>query len=416
MKFINEQIAIGTSHDGQNEQPLIKAGISAAMNVAIDLDMPEYEIIKGKHMGLVCGPGNSLEMIEAAVSTAKFLLQVHKKILIFCHSGLDRSPLVAAALLSEIDCMGFPSAWRIVQEKIPDITFVSEYVREMLLGVVLSWIRGRELGQRLVSIVMPCFRRPDITERCLKSIRQNTLYKPYEIIGVNDGSTDDKTLVEVLDKYCDIVVNHDENQGAGASRAAGGDAAKGDIICQIDNDAVFFYQWLLPLVETLQNCQDVAIVAPLVTTNMHYFADRTDLMDEHGHFNAVEVATICMLYFKELTEMIGNFDPELYNLWEDKDFCYRASKAENRGTPEMPRHRVIIDPRVVVYHHGYVDPKTGVWAETLSTRSMGELQNEEKIAHSMKLIYERWGVKHGRWDDFYPAEGRSADSCSKRDK
>ena len=401
IKFINNRIGVGNSSNGKNEQGLTYCGISAAVNVAIDLDMPEYEIVKGKHAGLVCGPGNSLDRFDAAIHIAKLLMKVHDRILIFCHSGLDRSPLVAAVLLSETEEMSFSSAWKQVQEKIPDITFPSDSVKESLIGVAEAWVQQRGHGQRLVSIVMPCFRRPDITERCLKSIRQNTLYKPYEIIGVNDGSTDDKTLVEVLDKYCDTVVNHDENQGVAQCRADGNKAAQGDFVCQIDNDTIMFTNWLTPLVESLERTPNVAIVAPLFTCNMHYFAERVADMSPDNLFDVGDVGTACMLYFKDLMEIIGNFDPDLYNLWEDKDFCYRISKSDLRGSPEMPRHIIAINPSVTVFHEGYVDPKTGVWdAVESNTRSFPELQNRVKIAHSMKLIYERWGVKHAEYDDY----------------
>ena len=403
MKFVNERIVVGDSADGRNEKTLMSAQISACLNVAIDLDLVNYSKIISQKAGLICGPGNTLDMIDSAVKKGIQLLRLHERILIFCHSGYERSPLIAAMVFSEVERISFDKAWKIVKDTLGNVSFPSPEVESALLEIVQRWVKQRGYGQHLVSIIMPCYRQADVTRRCLKSIRRNTVYRPYEIVAVNDGSGDDGKLCALLDEYCDRVITHPENEGIAKSRADGTRAATGDIICHIDNDTVFFPDWLTPLLETLRSVENVAIVAPLFTLNMHYFAERIDDLDENNCFEVAEVGSACMLFFKELINQIGNFNPDLYNLWEDKDFCYRVSRRDPK-LPKLERHRIVHDARVAVYHAGYVDPKTGEWAATKSTRSLSELQKHDRIAKSVRITFEQWGIKHGEYDIYNPPE------------
>lgn len=396
IKFISPRIAVGNSADGRNESLMAFNGIAAALNVANDLDMPAYGAVKGRFAGLIPGPGNTLQMIDEAVEVAKTLLRLHKKLLIFCHSGADRSPLVAAAVLCELERFSFDKAWQIVREKLGDqVQFEMSEIEEILVNAFQGWHKQCGFGQKTVSIVMPCFERPEVTKRCLLSIRKNTEYRPYEIIAINDGSTNNEELNEILYQYCDIIIPHDENLGVATSRAEGNDVANGDIICQIDNDVVFFNNWLIPLVERVLKSEQVAIVSPMYASHIHYFSKLVDQIRPEGWYEVEEVGCACMVYKKELIDEIGNFDTDLYNLWEDKDFCYRITRKRKEEGSAMSK--IVVDPRVTVYHDGYVDADTGDWTDVghaENTRSMGALQKHDKIYKSMKVIYDKWGIRH----------------------
>ena len=428
MQFVTEQIAIGNSADGYDEQALIENNITATVNCAIDLGMPQYDLIMAKggenNGGLICGPGNTIEMIGEIIDHAVNLLEVHSKILIYCHSGLDRSPLVAAGAVSELEKFAFDRAWKQVRESLEDteykVTFTSIEVENILVDMFNGWSKQMGTGQYLVDIVMPCVGGDDDkfekTQNCLRSIKESTNYRPYRIIGINDGTPTDKNLNGLLEKYCDDIIVHEKNQGVAQSRADGNDKAQGDIICQIDNDVVFFPNWLTPLVGSLNKLHDVAIIAPFFTCNMGYFAKDITKMEYKGHFEVGEVGTACMLYYKELVDKIGNFDPKLYNLWEDIDFCRRVTMdfdirtgtSKPKAKHDMLRHKIVINPSVTVYHSGYVDPETGEWTtDPNNTRSLPLVQNRKKIATSMKIMNERWGVKHGRYDEFVTEKTKS---------
>lgn len=85
-----------------------------------------------------------------------------------------------------------------------------------------------------VSIVIPTFNQPQFLIEALQSVFAQT-FEDYEIIVVNDGSTD-KTQ-KVLEQFEDrIRLISQENQGIGRARNRGMDEARGQYIAFLDHD------------------------------------------------------------------------------------------------------------------------------------------------------------------------------------
>lgn len=88
-----------------------------------------------------------------------------------------------------------------------------------------------------VSVIVPVYNTARYLEQCLNSILNQTL-KEFEIICVNDGSTDDSA--KILEKYSQkdkrIVVINQENAGVSVARNAGLNCAKGRYIAFVDSD------------------------------------------------------------------------------------------------------------------------------------------------------------------------------------
>jgi glycosyltransferase involved in cell wall biosynthesis len=86
----------------------------------------------------------------------------------------------------------------------------------------------------LVSVVIPTYNQPAFLREALDSVFRQT-FKDYEIIVVNDGSTDN--TAELLMQYGDrIRVVSQENQGIGRARNRGMDEAVGRYIAFLDHD------------------------------------------------------------------------------------------------------------------------------------------------------------------------------------
>ena len=86
----------------------------------------------------------------------------------------------------------------------------------------------------LVSVVIPTYNRCNWLSRAIESVLHQT-YSPFELIVVDDGSTDGTP--ELLEAYGDgIRVIRKENTGVSGARNAGIRAAKGELIALLDSD------------------------------------------------------------------------------------------------------------------------------------------------------------------------------------
>lgn len=91
-----------------------------------------------------------------------------------------------------------------------------------------------KLMTSLVSVIIPTYNRASIIGSTIRNILEQT-YTNFEVIVVDDGSTDD--TLAVLEQFGDrIRVLRQANCGAGAARNRGLAAAKGDIIAFQDSD------------------------------------------------------------------------------------------------------------------------------------------------------------------------------------
>lgn len=86
----------------------------------------------------------------------------------------------------------------------------------------------------LISIIIPAYNCQDYIQNCLNSIINQTM-KNYEIIVINDGSTDStlKTL-EIYSEHIKLI--NISNHGQAYARNLGINEAKGEYICFIDSD------------------------------------------------------------------------------------------------------------------------------------------------------------------------------------
>jgi glycosyltransferase involved in cell wall biosynthesis len=89
-----------------------------------------------------------------------------------------------------------------------------------------------------LSIIIPVYNVEDYIKKCYNSVSGNYAEIGYEIIFVNDGSTDQslKVLNEMVPKNDFITIITQENQGLSGARNTGIDAARGQYILFLDSD------------------------------------------------------------------------------------------------------------------------------------------------------------------------------------
>ena len=121
----------------------------------------------------------------------------------------------------------------------------------------------------LISVIVPVYNVEEYLKKCVDSIINQT-YKNLEIILVDDGSTDNSSLIcdTYAEKYEQIKVIHKKNGGLSDARNVGIDLAKGEYLTFIDSDDWIkegFIEYLYNL--NLSNNTMIAVAPYIVVTN-----------------------------------------------------------------------------------------------------------------------------------------------------
>ena len=108
-----------------------------------------------------------------------------------------------------------------------------------------------------VSVVIPVYNHAHRVGSAISSVLSQT-YGNYEVIVVNDGSTDN--LAETLQQFADIrLINHETNFGRAAARNTGVLAANGEYIAFLDADDQWKPRKLAQQVMFLEEKNDISI-------------------------------------------------------------------------------------------------------------------------------------------------------------
>ena len=88
-----------------------------------------------------------------------------------------------------------------------------------------------------ISIIIPVYNVEPYLRRCIDSVLEQTM-QDYEIVVVNDGSTDNSGSIcdQYANQYDQIRVIHKQNGGLSDARNTGIKAATGDYILFLDSD------------------------------------------------------------------------------------------------------------------------------------------------------------------------------------
>lgn len=117
-----------------------------------------------------------------------------------------------------------------------------------------------KLGDPRVSVVMPAYNRAKFIGSAIESVLMQT-YKDFELIIVDDGSTDN--TVEIIKTYDDSRIKlfkHEKNYGVAVARNTGYRNSKGEFIAIADSDDLNHPERLLKKVTFLDENPDIDVV------------------------------------------------------------------------------------------------------------------------------------------------------------
>ncbi len=180
------------------------------------------------------------------------------------------------------------------------------------------------------SVVIPTYNRKPILEKCLQALEQQTLDAAYEVVVVDDGSTDG--TVEWLNQSSQIFPHvrllQQNHQGPAAARNLGVKQAAGDTIIFIDSDLVVTEIFLQAHTEAMTQAQQALGHNCLFTygavINTSNFDAPTAEAYKITDFSAAYFATGNVMISRQWLLQAGLFDTQfsLYG-WEDLELGVR---------------------------------------------------------------------------------------------
>lgn len=243
------------------------------------------------------------------------------------------------------------------------------------------------VSRRLCSIVIPVYNQVEYTKQCLEAIIENTPEDLFEVIIIDNASTDGtKEFLSCLEGDLRIVTN-EQNMGFAHACNQGIGLARGNYVMILNNDVIVTKGWLERLITHVDSDPAVGMAGPVSNsvsgpqfienvpygsdlTQMHAFAAR--YAEEHAGKtqDALRLVGFCLLVKKEVIELIGGFDEGYANgNFEDDDLCLRSAIAGFR-------HLIAKD--VFVHHFGSM---------TFKGNSMDYLEHMEK---NKQYFFSKW--------------------------
>lgn len=110
-----------------------------------------------------------------------------------------------------------------------------------------------------VSVIIPLFNKSPYVERALASVAAQS-FTDFEVVVVNDGSTDDGANIVASLSDPRIRIFHQENAGPGAARNRGLREARGDLVAFLDADDEWLPDYLAESVRLLDQSREAATV------------------------------------------------------------------------------------------------------------------------------------------------------------
>jgi GT2 family glycosyltransferase len=226
-----------------------------------------------------------------------------------------------------------------------------------------------------VSVVVCSFNGMRTIRDCLEGLSKLE-YPNYEVIVVDDGSTDSTWAIAVGYNYRVI---RTENRGLGSARNIGLKEARGEIIAYIDDDAWPDPHWLNYLVETFQSTDHAGVGGPnLPPSGDGFIADCvanapggpahvlvSDQVAEH-------IPGCNMAFRKSCLEAIGGFDVQFRTAGDDVDLCWLL---------QAQGWTLGFNPAASVWHHS----RNSVRAYWRQQRGYGKAE---------ALLERKWPEKH----------------------
>lgn len=227
-----------------------------------------------------------------------------------------------------------------------------------------SLVKAIQASQNIpkASIIIPVFNAVEYTKACISSIYSVSCDTSFEIIVVDNNSTDQthEVLVELTNKHTNIrYVRLNTNKGFSGAVNVGITSAVSNYLVILNNDTIVSNYWLDRLIAAMQSDSGIGIISPVTNyigegpqidqLAVEICVDQIDAWSDHIKdrplgFQPSRLVFFCCLIQRSVIDQIGLLDEQyLVGNYEDDDYCLRTI---------MAGYKLAIANNSFVYHHG----------------------------------------------------------------
>lgn len=247
------------------------------------------------------------------------------------------------------------------------------------------------------SVIIPVYNSEHTIARALRSV-QNQIYKNFEVIIINDGSSDN------TEEICKSFVSSDErfryfcqdNKGVSAARNNGIDNALGEFLVFLDSDDAYRNNYLSTLDEVIQNhttANNFWVDYEAVDSNYSadFHSSESSCCYEIDHCDRNNVIPLPALwnkaYRKSIIDKINLRMPEDLSLGEDFIFNYKYLDASGQDI-------VFINSKLYLYAKPNNNSLDGKYRPNLK-------DIYKKLEDEMLFHFKKWNVSQAQFSKYY---------------
>jgi glycosyltransferase involved in cell wall biosynthesis len=238
-----------------------------------------------------------------------------------------------------------------------------------------------------VSVIVPCYNGGRFLDDLLSSLRVQT-FRDFEVIIVDDGSTEPETVAKLAKLPAEIRVVRQENIGLSGARNTGFRNARADLVLPLDCDDTLEPPYLAETVGALQSAPaEVGFVfTHMLLSNAIEGVSKT----KFDRFDQLFVNRLpyCMLFRKSAWSAVGGYDESMRDGSEDWEFNIRLARANFRGI-EIKRPWFVY----AVRPEGMLLSKTARLQGTMWQR----IRTKHKQLYQASTLSKLWWEENRRW-------------------
>jgi GT2 family glycosyltransferase len=200
--------------------------------------------------------------------------------------------------------------------------------------------------QPRISVIIPAYNAGKTIYDCLRSLENQSAAENYEVIVVDDGSTDNTK--SIIKNFRNVRLIEQQHMGPAAARNLGAKNSTGEIFMFTDADCVLNKDWISRMAEPFKNSEISGAQGSYKTEQKSAVArfaqleieERYDRMKSRKSIDFI--GSYSAAYRKDVFLKVGGFDESFpMASGEDPELSFKLAESG---------HKMVFVPEAIVYH------------------------------------------------------------------